>query len=138
MSCDVSTPSIEAHITPLDLRPDNRTHEDEGHSECFHHLSEHPFVLPDSVSDDLVEFPGELKTTTPPRSPPCSVVRKPPITAQRKNSPQSDLSQQVRELRKGGLLLAQLKHHGRAHQPVSRPLGSLLQTTHQRHFPRTS
>lgn len=136
MSCDVSIPSIEAHITPPHLRSENRTPENEGHSECLHHFFKHPYVLPDSVPDDLVEFPGELKITAPPRSPPCSVVRKPPITAQRNNSPQSVLSQQVRELLEGGLLLAQLKHHGRAHQPVSRPPGSLLQATHQRHFPR--
>jgi len=138
MSCDVSIPSIEAHITLPHLQSDNRTFEHESHSECLHHFLEHPSVLPDSVPDDLVEFPGELKITAPPQSPPCSVIRKPPITAQRNNSPQFDLNQQVRELLEGGLLLAQLKHHGRAHQPVSRPMKSLLRATHQKHLPGKS
>ena len=138
MSCDVSIPSIEAHNTPPHVQSDNRTPEDEGHSECLYHFFEHPFVLPDSAPDDLVEFPGELKMTAPPRSPPCSVLQKPSITAQRNQSPQIDRNEQVRELLEGGLLLAQLKHHGRAHQPVSRPLGNLLRATHQKHFPRRS
>lgn len=142
MSCDVSIPSIEAHITPPHLQSEIRVHENNGHSGCLHHFFENSFVLPDSVPDDLVEFPGELEITAPPRSPPCLIVRKPPSTAQPNKSPQPKRSQRVRELLEGSLLLAHFKRHGRAHQPpnttVRKPLGSLLQATHQKHFPRKS
>lgn len=98
MSCDVSIPSIEAHITPSHLHTENPAHGDEGHSECLHHFLEHPFVLPDSIHDDLVEVPGELIITAPPRSPPFFIVQKPSITAQPNKSPQFERDQQVRGL----------------------------------------
>jgi hypothetical protein len=139
MSCDVSIPSIEPHITPPYLSSKNQAYENKGHSECLHHFFEHPFVLPDSIPDDLVEFPGELNVTVPTRSPLRPTFRKPQITAQPTKSPQSDRSQRVRELQEGSLLLAYFKSHGRVHQPfdtiVCKPLGS-LQATHQRHVPR--
>lgn len=136
MSCDVSTPSIEPHITPPYLSSKDQAKEHTNHTECVHHFFEHPFVLPDSIPDHLVEFPGELDVTVPPRSPLRPIVRKPQITAQPNKSPQSDRSQRVRELQDGCLLLAYFKSHGRIHQPldiVCKPLGSSLQATHQRH-----
>lgn len=142
MSCDVSIPSIEAHITPLHPSSKNRTGENKGHSECLHHFFEHPFVLPASVPDTLIEFPGELDVTIPPRSSPRPVVRKPPITAQPNKSTQSDRNQRERALLEDSLLLAHFKSHPRVHQPpdttVSNPLGSLLQSMHQKYIPRQS
>jgi len=137
MSCNVSIPSIEEHITPPHLWAKDQTNEHRKHTESLHYFFEQPFVLPDSVPDDLVEFPGELKTTSPPRSPPRTTIRKLPITAQPKESPQSERNQRARELLEGGLLLAHLKSHGSARQPLGtamrKPLGTLLQATHPKH-----
>ena len=143
MSCDVSVPSIEAHIPAPDLQSNNQARENEGHSECPHHFSGYPFVLPDSVPDDLVEFPGELKLTAPRQSHPCLLVRKPPTTAQPTKAPPFERSQRVRELLDGSSLpLAHLKSHGHARHPPNttarKPLGSLPQATRQEHFPRKS
>lgn len=140
MSCNVSISSIEEHITPPHLSSKDWTNEHRNHTECVHHFFETPFVLPDSVSDDLVEFPGELKITRPPRSPPRSVIRKPSITAQPNESPQSEHNRRARELLEGSLLLAHFKSHGSARQPLGttmrKPLGTLLQATHQKKLPR--
>jgi hypothetical protein len=136
MSCDVSIPSIEPHISPPYLSSKDQAKKHTNHTECVHHFFEHPFVLPDSVPDHLVEFPGELDVTVPPRSPLRPIERKPPITAQPNRSPQSDRSQRVRELQEGSLLLAYFNSHGRIHESldiVCNPRGSPLQATNQRH-----
>jgi hypothetical protein len=140
MSCDVSIPSIEAHITPTHLPSKDRTHRNESHTECFHYFLEQPFVLPDSVPDALVEFPGELKIAAPPKGPSRPVIQKPPITAQPSKSPQLERNQRLRELLEDSSLLLYFKHHGSARQPldttIRKPLGSLQQATHQAQSPR--
>lgn len=106
MSCNVSIPLVEAQITPLYLSSKDRTNEHRDDTECLHYLFENPFVLPDSVPDDLVEFAGELNITIPPRSVPRTTIRKPPITARPKKSPPSEHNRRVRELLEGSPLLA--------------------------------
>ena len=78
MSCNVSIPSIEAHITLLHLSSKDRTNEHKKHNECVDYFFENSFVLPDSVPDDLVEFPGEMDIEIPSRSPSHSVIRRSP------------------------------------------------------------
>jgi hypothetical protein len=142
MSCDVTIPSIESHITPPYLSSKDQAKKHTNHTKCVHHFFEHPFVLPDSVPDHLVEFPGELDVTVPPLRPLRPIVRKSPITAQPNRSPPSDRSQRVRELQEGSLLLAYFKSHARIHQPLDiiecTPLGSSLQATHQSYVPGLS
>jgi hypothetical protein len=137
MSCDVSIQSIEPRITPSYLSSKDQAKEHTNHTECVHHFFEHPFVLPDSVPDHLVEFPGELDVTVPPRSPPRPIVWKPQITAQSTKSPHSHRGQRVRELEEGCLLLAHFKSHGRIHQPFDiiecKPIRSSPQAINQRH-----
>jgi hypothetical protein len=141
MSCNVPIPSIEAYITPPHLASKTGAHENPDHHKCLHHFFEHPFVLPDSVPDGLVEFPGELNTTVPPRSPPRPIVRKPPTLAHLHELPQSERNKRVRDLLEGSLLLAHFKLHAGARQirdtPMRKPLGSLLlQEAHQKLLPR--
>jgi len=130
MSCNVPMPSIEAHVTPRNLSK-NRTYENKGHSKCLHNFFEHPFVLPDSVPDDLVAGPKK-----------ASIFRKnqPPTIAPPSKSPPSERNRQVRELLEASQLLASLKHHGRTNQPlnttVHKPPGTLLQSVKETHFPR--
>ena len=138
MSCNVPIPSIEAYITPPHLS--SRTGAPD-HLKCLHHFFEHPFVLPDSAPDNLVEFPGELDTTVPPRSPSRPIVRKPPTLAHLDELPSSERYQRVRELLEGSLLLAHFKLHGAARQLrdtlMRKPLGSLLlQEAHHKLLPR--
>jgi hypothetical protein len=140
MSCNVPISSVEAHITPPHLASKTGAHENRNHLKCIHHFYEHPFVLPDSAPDNLVEFPGELDTTVPPRSLPRPIVRKPPTLAHLNELPSSERYQRVRELLEGSLLLAHFKLNGGARQPrdtlMRKPLGHLLPATQQKNFSR--
>jgi len=92
MSCNVPIPSIEEHVTPPDMSPSIKTHEQTDHDQCLHHFFEHPYALPDSLPDDLVAFPPKFK---PPRLP---ATLKPPTLSQPTEPPKAVRKSQFREL----------------------------------------
>jgi hypothetical protein len=111
MSCNIPIPSIEAHITPPHMSPSIKARNQEDHLECLHHFFEQPYVLPESLPDDLVAFPI-------PKDPHPPAFLEPPILAQLKEPPKAERHQQDRELLGSIPLNATPKRHDTVQPPT--------------------
>jgi hypothetical protein len=79
------------------MSPSIKTHNQKDHDNCLHHFIEQPYVLPESLPDDLVAFPKRLeKTPIPkPRRPPA--ILKPPTPVKSTKSPKAVQKRRFRE-----------------------------------------
>lgn len=140
MSCNIPVPSIERHRTPPHMSPSIMTSEKDDHNECLHYFYEQPFVLPESLPDDLVAFPKELEKAAISESSHPPAVLEPSMTVG-----VSELERILQVPRRcallgGAALITSLRRHDDNPQPLNtsmpRTPGTLLEERHMKHFPK--
>jgi len=138
MSCNIPVPSIERHRTPPHMSLSIMTSEKDDHNECLHYFYEQPFVLPESLPDDLVAFPEKFENETMSESPHPRAILKPAMSAQLGELERIEQVPRLCELHHSATLVASLKSHDNNPRPLNtsmpRTPGTLLEERHMKHF----